>query len=175
VWTRWGTNATPVSMFRSMPAIELMKGIDWERFNAAAAWPGLQSKGLRERSKSESRLEFGWGEERSSGYQWAQKKIHGAAASAAERCDICEKILLPECRSWREHRPVYGPSNDISLIMSAQRGGACQKQHVRTPSPAREHDGEPPATAGCALVSNKCNPCADHFQIMNDSISAGKS
>ena len=45
----------------------------------------------------------------------AQKKIHGAAASAAERCDICEKILLPVCRSWREHRPVYGPSIGISI------------------------------------------------------------
>ena len=31
-------------------------------------------------------------------------------ASAAERCGLCgECSLLPDCRSWREHRPVYGP------------------------------------------------------------------
>src|SRR3954467_10191504 len=47
----------------------------------------------------------------------AQKNIHGAAASAAERCDFCEKdSLLPVCRSWREHRPVYGPSLDICVV-----------------------------------------------------------
>jgi hypothetical protein len=47
----------------------------------------------------------------------AQKKIHGAAASAAERCDFCEKdSLLPVCKSWREHRPVYGPSLGILVV-----------------------------------------------------------
>src|SRR5262245_8499551 len=74
----------------------------------------------------------------------AQKKIHGAAASAAERCDICEKILLPECRSWREHRPVYGPSIGISVMMSAQHGGACQNSTFELQVASRKHDGQPP-------------------------------
>jgi len=62
----------------------------------------------------------------------AQKKIHGAAASAAERCDFCEKdSLLPVCRSWREHRPVYGPSLGICVVREiARQGGATEKQHV---------------------------------------------
>src|SRR3954469_14768507 len=54
----------------------------------------------------------------------AQKKIHGAAASAAERCDYCEKdSLLPVCRSWREHRPVYGPSLNIEVVRVLSRQG----------------------------------------------------
>ena len=40
------------------------------------------------------------------------KKIHGAVASACRMLRPLRRwlSLLPDCRSWREHRPVYGPS-----------------------------------------------------------------
>jgi hypothetical protein len=78
----------------------------------------------------------------------AQKKIHGAAASAAERCDFCEKdSLLPVCRSWREHRPVYGPSLNICVVRKLGWQGRAAKQHFKFLAEARWWSGLPPAIA----------------------------
>ena len=81
---------------------------------------------------------------------WAQKKIHGAAASAAECCDFCEKNLLPVCRSWRERRPVYGPSLGICVVLkSACQGGAQRNSTFERFWPiARCGPGYLPAIAG---------------------------
>src|SRR6266850_5529771 len=79
----------------------------------------------------------------------AQKKIHGAAASAAERCDFCEKdSLLPVCRSWREHRPVYGPSLGICVVRElAWQGGAENSTFKFWPMPVGRPGYLPPLPA----------------------------
>ncbi len=119
---RGGQMQPPLAGFGATRCWRVLKDIDWEGFNAGVSRsPALvlrvssrAQRGIRclEREPSVAGLPQDDGKNNS---HCAKKDTRGGGIGCRAFAASARRALLPVCRSWREHRPVYGPSLEFHL------------------------------------------------------------